>query len=131
MRSLEFRFYYFTSLYDQTVVFYRDTLSFEIYRAWDRGDSDRGTIFRSPNGVGFIEIEAGASSPSLHGGFYLEVRDLDTWYDRVRQSGATILKELGATPYGHRNFKTADPNGIEISFFQYLKPSGASHGSDT
>lgn len=121
MRSLEFRFYYFTSLYDQTTGFYRDRLEFEVYRAWDRGYADRGTIFRSPNGVGFIEIEAGPSSPSINGGLYLEVDDLDGWYDRVRRSGATISRELGPTTYGHRNFKTVDPNGIEISFFQYLK----------
>jgi catechol 2,3-dioxygenase-like lactoylglutathione lyase family enzyme len=120
MRPQEFRFYYFTPLYEQTVAFYRDVLCFEIYHAWDRGAADRGTIFRSPNGVGFIEIEAGEEPPSILGGFYIEVADVGGWYEEVRRRGAPILKELGATSYGHRNFKTADPGGVEVSFFEYL-----------
>ncbi len=115
MRHNEFRFYYFTPLYEQTVAFYRDVLRFDIYHAWDRG-----TIFRSPNGVGFIEIEAGERPPSIQGGFYLEVADVERRYEDVRRRGAPILRELGATSYGHRNFKTVDPNGVEVSFFEYL-----------
>lgn len=116
----EFRFYYFTPLYDQTIAFYRDTVGLEIYRSWDRADGDRGTIFRSPNGTGLIEIEAGDQRPAIAGGFYIEVADLDGWYDRLREAGAPILRELGVTSYGHRNFKTADPNGVEVCFFRYL-----------
>jgi len=121
MKSPEFRFYYFTSLYDETVAFYRDTLQFEIYRTWHRGDTDRGTIFHSPNRCGLIEIEWGEHAPSIRGGFYLEVTGLERWYERVQQSGAPLRKELSATSYGHRNFKTVDPNGVEVSFFEYLK----------
>jgi catechol 2,3-dioxygenase-like lactoylglutathione lyase family enzyme len=120
MRPLEFRFYYYTPAYDQTVAFYRDVLGFEIYTAWDRSATDRGTIFRSPNGAGFIEIEVGEQLPSISGGFYLEVADVGRWYDDVRRRGAPIVKELGATDYGHRNFKTADPGGVEVGFFEYL-----------
>lgn len=120
MKPQEFRFYYFTPMYEQTVAFYRDTLRFEIYTAWDRGAEDRGTIFRSPNGSGFIEIEAGGQEPSIMGGFYIEVADVGRWYEDVRRRGAPILKELGVTSYGHRNFKTADPCGVEVSFFEYI-----------
>ncbi|HVG23186.1 MAG TPA: VOC family protein [Thermoanaerobaculia bacterium] len=120
MRSPEFRFYYFTARYDETIAFYRDVLGLAVYTSWDRGD-DRGTIFRSPNGVGFIEIEAGGDVPSLAGGFYVEVADLEVRYERVRAAGAPIRKELGVTSYGHRNFKTVDPNGIEIAFFEYVE----------
>jgi predicted enzyme related to lactoylglutathione lyase len=123
MRHLEFRFYYFTPLYEQTVMFYRDVLRFEIYRAWDRGAADRGTIFRSPSGDGFIEIEAGEQQPSILGGFYIEVADVEKLYEEVRRQGAPILKELGDTAYGHRNFKTVDPCGVEVSFFEYLSRS--------
>jgi len=120
LKPLEFRFYYFTPLYDDTVAFYRDTLDFEIDRSWDRPNDERGTVFRSPNGQGFIEIEFGDKPPSIAGGFYIEVTDVDHRYDRVRQVGAPVRKELGDTSYGHRNFKTVDPNGVEIAFFQYL-----------
>ncbi len=116
----EFRFYYFTPLYEQTVAFYRDVLRLDIYHAWDRGGAERGTIFRSPNGAGFIEIEAGEQAPSIRGGFYVEVDDVGQRYEEVRRRGGPILRELGATSYGHRNFKTADPNGVEVTFFEYI-----------
>lgn len=121
----EFRFYYFTPLYDETVTFYRDVLQFAVYRSWDRGGDDRGTIFSSPNGRGLIEIEAGTVAPSIRGGFYIEVPDPEPWRDRVRDARAPIRKELGATSYGHRNFKTVDPSGVEITFFQYLVEPGS------
>lgn len=120
MKSPEFRFYYFTPLYEQTVAFYRDILGFEVDRAWDRDGGDRGTIFRSPNGTGLIEIEAGDEPPSILGGFYIEVVDVDACYERTRAAGAPVRKQLGPTSYGHRNFKTVDPNGVEVSFFEYL-----------
>lgn len=120
MRQGEFRFYYFTLLYEQTVAFYRDILGFDIYHDWNRGAEDRGTIFRSPNGAGFVEIEAGRRPPAIRGGFYIEVADVESRYEDARRRGAPILRELGATNYGHRNFKTANPNGVEVCFFEYL-----------
>lgn len=55
----EFRFYYFTNRYKETVSFYKDRLQLEVMRSWDRGKLNRGTIFWSPNGTGLIEIEEG------------------------------------------------------------------------
>lgn len=115
----EFRFYYFTPRYEETVAFYRDTLGLSIYRAWDREAGDRGTIFIAPNGRGLIEIEAGSQEPVFAGGFYIEVADVEQWYQRVRNSGAPVVKELGLTSYGHENFKTRDPSGVEVTFFRY------------
>ena len=120
MKPFEFRFYYFTPLYDETVAFYRDILGFEIDRSWDRPNNERGTVFRSPNGPGLIEIEFGTQPPSIAGGFYIEVPDVDHRYDQLRQAGAPVRKELGNTSYRHRNFKTVDPNGVEITFFRFL-----------
>jgi catechol 2,3-dioxygenase-like lactoylglutathione lyase family enzyme len=117
MQPPEFRFYYFTSLYEETVAFYRDLLGLEVHFAWDRSQLDRGTIFRSPNGRGLIEVEAGPSLPSVLGGLYIEVPNVEEWYARLRASGVPIRKELGETSYGHRNFKSVDPSGIEVSFF--------------
>jgi len=57
------------------------------------------------------------------------VADVDGWYDRVRRSGAPITSELGKTDYGHRNFKTIDPSGVEVSFFTY--PTSPPHAAPT
>ncbi|MEI7037613.1 VOC family protein [Fulvimonas yonginensis] len=124
MNGPEFRFYFFTSRYAETVAFYRDALGLAIFRSWDRGPDARGTVFRSPNGVGLIEIEAGDTTPSIHGGFYIEVAQIDRWYGRVKAAGCPILKALGPTEYGHRNFRTADPNGVHVTLFEYLKEAG-------
>lgn len=119
-REREFRFYYFTSNYDMTVAFYRDSLGFEIYRAWDRNPTDRGTIFTSPNGSGFIEIEQGDDASPVRGGVYIEVDDVDGWYAMIRARNIPIARKLSDTAYRHRNFKLLDPNGLEISLFSYL-----------
>ena len=119
MSQREFRFYYFTPRYEETVAFYRDALGLEVFRSWHRGEAQRGTVFRSPNGVGFIEIEAGATAPQIAGGFYIEVTNLDRWYERVRDAGCPITRELAQTDYGHRNFRTVDPTGVEVTFFSY------------
>lgn len=117
---MEFRFYYFTSRYEETVAFYRDSLGFAIYHQWDR-PNDRGTIFHSPNVGGYIEIESGSSTPTLTGGFYIEVENVDVWYERVRSIGAPLAVPLRETSYGHRNFKTVDPSGVEVCFFSYVE----------
>lgn len=120
-REREFRFYYFTSNYDATVAFYRDSLGFEIYRAWDRNPADRGTIFRSPNGNGFIEIEQGEDGSPVRGGVYIEIDDVDRWYLMILARNVPVARELADTSYHHRNFMLRDPNGLEISLFSYLR----------
>jgi len=120
----EFRFYYFTPLYDETVAFYRDVLGFELHRSWDRPDGDRGAIFKSPGGSGLIEIEAGSTVPTVQGGFYIEVDDVEAWRARVGDAGAPIVRELTVTSYGHRSFKTRDPSGVEVSFFEPVVAEG-------
>lgn len=117
-RPPEFRFYFFTSKYDETVAFYRDVLQLKVDRSWDRSDQHRGTVFASPNGTGLIEVEQGNRLPQIDGGFYIEVDDIDGWYDRVTAAGATIKKNLGVTDYGHLNFKVVDPSGVDVGFFQ-------------
>lgn len=116
----EFRVYYFTPKYDETVAFYRDGLGLSVYRSWDRDEGDRGTIFVAPNGRGLIEIEYGAQVPVGGVGLYIEASDLESWYERVQKAGATVTKAIGETDYGHRNFKIVDPSGIELSFFRYV-----------
>lgn len=115
----EFRYYYFTPRYDDAVVFYRDLLGLEVVKAWDRGPDERGTIFLSPNGVGLLEVEAGQPSGPA-GGIYIEMEDVDGWYEKVTSRGVTIAQPLGDTSYGHRQFRIVDPAGLEIGFFSPL-----------
>lgn len=116
----EFRFYYFTDTYETTVAFYRDVLQWEMIRSWSRPD-DKGTLFRSPNGSGIIEIEEGVKKPVVSGGgLYIQVENVDEWYARAIQKKINIITPLSDTTYGHRSFKFADPNGMEIVLFKYI-----------
>lgn len=116
----EFRFYYFTNRYSETVSFYRDLIQLQVFRSWDRGPLERGTIFHSPNGTAFIEIEEGPEGPTLLGcGLYIQVEDVDGWYNQLISRGVKMIQSLTDTAFGHRSFKFADPNGLEIGLFRY------------
>lgn len=115
----EFRFYYYTDRYAETVSFYKNILQLEEVRSWDRGDCEKGAIFRSPNGVGLIEIEEGTEVPVLQGALYIEVEDVDRWYEMAVEKNIKIVQPLTDTSYGHRSFKFADPNKLIIGLFKY------------
>src|SRR5882724_4842496 len=103
--STEFRFCYSTPRYAETISFYKDTLQLEEFRSWDRGDCQKGTIFRSPNGTGLIEIEEGHETPIIQGELYIEVEDVDLWHEMVVNKKIKIIRPVTNTSYGHRSFK--------------------------
>src|SRR5258705_2413343 len=112
--SPEFRLFYSTPLYAETVSFYKNRLQLVELRSWDRGPCEKGTIFQSPNGTGQIEIEEGATVPVLQGELYIEVEDVDRWYEIIVNEKIKITRPLSNTSYGHRSFKFADPNNLII-----------------
>ncbi len=115
----EFRFCYYTPLYAETVSFYKNILKLEVLRSWDRGDHQKGTIFKSPNGTGLIEIEEGTIAPVLQGELYIEVEDVDHWHEKIVNEKIRIINPVSDTSYGHRSFKFADPNNLIIGLFKY------------
>ncbi len=116
----EFRFYYYTNTYKETVFFYENMLELEIVDSWDRGDNQRGTIFRSPNGIGLIEIEEGSETPVLQGALLIEVENVDVWYENIIKKEIKIVQPLGNTSYGHRSFKFEAPDKLVIGLFKYI-----------
>ena len=116
----EFRYYYFTPRYEDVVAFYRDLVGLEEVSSWDRAADDRGSVFRSPNGTGLIEVEAGESA-GPGGGIYIEMDDVDAWHAELASSGVPIARPLTDTSYGHRQFRIVDPVGLEIGFFSRLE----------
>lgn len=120
----EFRFYYFTNRYNETVSFYRDTLQLDIVRSWSR-PGDKGTIFLSPNGTGWIEIEEGRTAPVIQqGGLYIQVANVDQWYAMAIAKKIPVIQPITDTSYGHRSFKIEDPNKLVIGLFMYNKETG-------
>ena len=118
--STEFRFCYSTPRYSETVSFYKNKLQLQELRSWDRGHCQKGTIFKSPNGTGMIEIEEGTDAPTIHGELYIEVEDVDLWYEMAVNKKIVIIRPVANTCYGHRSFKFEDPNKLIIGLFKYI-----------
>ena len=116
----EFRYFYSTPRYEETVAFYRRKMGLDTWDDWDRNIEDRGTLFLSPNGVGIIEVVYGAQSGPA-GGLYIEMEDVDAWFEELTGRGVPIDQPLTDTHYGHRQFTVVDPSGLTIGFFAQVE----------
>lgn len=50
--------------------------------------------------------------------FALQVPDLDAAIERMLANGATLVHEAVVTPWGDRNVRLQDPDGMQITLFQ-------------
>jgi len=60
--------------------------------------------FRNPAEVGHTSM------------VYVLVPDVDAHHDRGKAEGAAVFEELVDTPFGHRRYSCADPQGHQWSF---------------
>jgi len=121
----QFRFAYFTPLYEATVAFYQDGLDLPVVEMWDRSPDDRGTLFGAASGM--IEVLAlPQSDRSGHlfderqpqGAFMvIEVDQVEARYQRIKDRGLPVQQELEDQAWGHRSFCVRDPNGLTLYFF--------------
>lgn len=128
MSQGQFRFAYFTPLYDETVAFYRDGLGLPVAESWDRNSEDRGTVFSAASGL--IEVlTLPESSESSHlfderppqGAFMvIETNPVEALYHRVVATGLPIHQELKDQSWGHRSFCVREPNGLILYFFSEI-----------
>lgn len=120
--STVFRFIFWASNYKKTVEFYRDMLERPIIMDWDRGPTERGTIFKLGSG----EVEVLALAPGKEGiqpkGFEIaiEVPKVDEYYRFVKEKGIPLRGEIADKPWGQRTFSVNDPDGIKLIFFTTL-----------
>jgi catechol 2,3-dioxygenase-like lactoylglutathione lyase family enzyme len=125
---LELRVALTTDQYDRLVEFYCVGLGLEPAQLWT-GDQDRAVIldmgkatlelFDEPHAAAVDQIEAGqrVSGPIR---FALRVPDLQAALDRLLAHGATMVHPPITTPWGHRNVRLQDPDGMQITLFQVL-----------
>ena len=71
-----------------------------------------GPSYRSPKNLG-------QTTQNL----YVHVRNADEHFARARGAGARIIEEPADTPYGHRRYGVADPEGHEWFFAHELTPA--------
>lgn len=96
--------------------FYRDVLGFEIHAI-----PDPGWLFYTSGNCTIMAGECRDAIPPRdlgdHSYFaYLEIEDLDAFYQRVMSAGAEIGKRLCEEPWGMREFGVRTADGHLIMF---------------
>ncbi|HEY1011465.1 MAG TPA: VOC family protein [Herpetosiphonaceae bacterium] len=133
---LELRVALTTGDYERLTRFYCAGLGLEPAALWTEGedralilDMGRATleIFDEPHAAAVDQIEVGkrVSGPIR---FALQVPDLDAAVERLLAIGAALVHPPITTPWGHRNARLADPDGLQITLYQV--PAGAGEAGD-
>jgi catechol 2,3-dioxygenase-like lactoylglutathione lyase family enzyme len=123
---MELRVALTTADYDRLVRFYTAGLGLEPAQLWNNGqgraliiDMGRATleIFDEAQAETVDEIEVGkrVSGPVR---FALQVPDLEAAIERLLAHGASLVHPPVVTPWGDRNARLQDPDGLQVTLFQ-------------
>ena len=106
MEVLQSRVLYRPVHYSDTVAFYRDVVGLHTYREWGTG-----TVFFL--GGGLLEI-SGSAGPVTGDklSLWLQVRDVDAEFARLQAAGVTVVEEPVDKPWGLREARLRDPDGL-------------------
>jgi len=109
----------------RAVDFYTEKLGFAVARSSegnvalvlgdDRVMLEAGTDFYSPGYNDAIRARLGRPSPHA---LYIEVPELDAYYERLRAAGVEIVDPLAPRPWGQAEFTVADCDGNWLTFWQ-------------
>ncbi|NID16373.1 VOC family protein [Luteibacter yeojuensis] len=115
---------------EASLVFYRDTLGFEVRKdvayggmRWitvgPKGQPDVSIVLHPPAATpGLTDDERRTISEMMAKGTYAMVilasRDLDTTFERIQSSGAEVVQEPTMQPYGIRDCAFRDPAGNHV-----------------
>jgi methylmalonyl-CoA/ethylmalonyl-CoA epimerase len=123
---LELRVALTTETYDRLVAFYQEGLGLAPSEEWPE---DQGRSFVVDMGKATLEVfdESQAETiDNLEVGrrvsgqirFALQVPDLEAAIERLIEHGATLVHPPVVTPWGDRNVRFQDPEGMQITLFQ-------------
>jgi methylmalonyl-CoA/ethylmalonyl-CoA epimerase len=123
---LELRVALTTGDYERLVKFYCDGLGIEPAAIWNNDggralilDMGKATLelFDERQAEVIDQLEAGKRvSGQIR--FALRVPDLKAAMERLLAHGATLVHEPVMTPWGDRNVRLQDPDGMQITLFQ-------------
>lgn len=114
--------------YERSLKFYCDGLGLEPSAIWNN-DGGRALMLemgaatleifdeRQAEVIDQLEAERRLSGPVR---FALQVPDLDSALERLLAHGATLVHPPVTTPWGDRNVRLQDPDGMQITLFQPL-----------
>jgi catechol 2,3-dioxygenase-like lactoylglutathione lyase family enzyme len=123
---LELRVALTTQSFERLASFYREGLGLEPSQVWpeDQGralvlDLGRATLEvfdeKQAGTIDRLEVGRRISGPIR---FALQVPDLDAATERLLAHGATLVHEPIVTPWGDRNVRFEDPDGMQITLYQ-------------
>jgi methylmalonyl-CoA/ethylmalonyl-CoA epimerase len=123
---MELRVALTTEAFERLTSFYLDGLGLEPAQIWpeDQGralvlDMGKATleVFDEKQAATIDQIEVGRriSAPVR---FALQVPDLETAMERLIEHGATLVHPPIVTPWGDRNVRFQDPDGMQITLYQ-------------
>lgn len=123
---MELRVALTTDAFERMVRFYCDGLGLEPAQVWpdDQGralvlDMGKATleVFDEMQAQTIDQIEVGRRiSGQMR--FALQVPDLNAAVERLLAHGATLVHPEVVTPWGDRNVRLQDPDGMQITLFQ-------------
>ena len=123
---MELRVALTTTDYDRLVRLYTAGLGLEPAQIWNNGQGkaliiDMGSatleIFDEAQAelIDSLEVGRRVSGPVR---FALRVPDLEAAIERLLANGATLVHPPVVTPWGDRNARLQDPDGMQITLFQ-------------
>lgn len=96
--------------YQRSVDFYRDAIGLAIAREYTGG-----TVFYV--GQSLLEV-AGHGGPEAAGTLWLQVRDIYTAQDELKNRGVDIAREAKQEPWGLHEMHVVDPDGVRLIFVE-------------
>lgn len=128
---MELRVALTTGAFERLSSFYLDGLGLEPAQVWpeDQGralvlDLGRATLelFDEKQADTIDQLEVGKRI-SGQVRFALQVPDLDAAMERLTEHGATLIHPPVVTPWGDRNVRFQDPDGMQITLYQAAEES--------
>lgn len=129
---LELRLALTTADFERSVKFYCDGLGIEPSAFWNNDgghavmlEMGRATLelFDEAQAQAVDRIEAGRRL-SGQVRLALQVPDLQAALDRLLAHGATLVHEPVVTPWGDRNVRLQDPDGMQITLYEVREQPG-------
>ena len=110
--------------YGRSVAFYRDVVGLHIYREWATG-----TVFFL--GGGLLELSrSGGPVTDDKLSLWLQVRDVDAEFARLAAAGVTVVEEPVLEPWGLREARLRDPDGLQLILVEILPDHPMRRGRD-
>jgi catechol 2,3-dioxygenase-like lactoylglutathione lyase family enzyme len=110
--------------YERSVAFYRDVMGLHIYREWATG-----TVFFLGGGLLELSRSAGPVADDKFS-LWLQVRDVDAEFARLQASGVEVVEPPVVEPWGLREARIRDPDGLMLILVEVLPDHPMRRGRD-